>query len=255
MGRKLTSALLERALAGRARRVPLRRVYSLLAALLLVAGWHSPASAQAGVTLKALSSKDWQSLKTGHAVERRFELPHQGRQYLAAVSYALLDKPCAQLGPLLDKPAQHFAKALPATREVHFVAQDGETTKLRVVHGNAWVQGDWGALYRVDSDGRTARFWIDPDAERDVQDVFGYFRFTDWNVNTCLATAAVAVDPGDGLLASLFRGMIHGYLVRSAGRIQRYVRSSPELFDVSTIGLADNSAEVGLLRAPLAQMP
>jgi hypothetical protein len=40
-----------------------------------------------------------------------------------------------------------------------------------------------------------------------------------------LVTAAVAVDPGDGLLASMFRATIHNYLVRTAARIQRYVKS------------------------------
>jgi hypothetical protein len=124
---------------------------------------------------------------------------------------------------LWTDPGKHLAKALPATRDVKLLERHGSRARLRVTHGNAVLQGSWGATYRVSDDGTTARFWLDDHAPRDVKDVFGYFRLTPWKHSGCLVTAAVAVDPGDGLLASMFRTMIHNYLVRTAARIQRYV--------------------------------
>jgi hypothetical protein len=181
--------------------------------------------AQASVELRGFSTEELQSLNGGGAVERRFELPHRGTKYLSAVSYGVLDKPCSQAVGLWKDPVKHLAKALPATRQVELVRAGAPFSRLKIEHGNSVVQGNWGAVYGVSDDGMVARFWLDTNAPRDVKDVFGYFRLSSWDSQRCLVTAAVAVDPGDGLLASVFRGMIHNYLVRTAARIQRYIKS------------------------------
>ncbi len=185
----------------------------------------TPREARATVELRGFSAEELQALNAGGAVERRFELPHRGTKYLSAVSYGVLDKPCSRAVDLWKDPVKHLAKALPATRQVELVRGGAPFSRLKIEHGNAVVQGNWGALYGVSADGMTARFWLDTAAPRDVKDVFGYFRLSPWTSQRCLVTAAVAVDPGDGLLASVFRGMIHNYLVRTAARIQRYLKS------------------------------
>lgn len=194
-------------------------------ALLVALSLFAPRNAGASVELRGFSKEELAALNDGGAVERRFELPHRGTKYLSAVSYGVLDKRCSQAVGLLREPVKHLAKALPATRQVELVRSGVPFSRLKIEHGNAVVQGGWGALYTVSDDGMTAKFWLDTEAPRDVEDVFGYFRLSPWGADRCLVTAAVAVDPGDGLLASLFRGMIHNYLVRTAARIQRYLKS------------------------------
>lgn len=206
----------------RAGRLPL----SLLLALSILAMASAlPKPAFASIELRGFSEQELRALDSGEAVERRLELPHRGTKYLGAVSYGVLGRSCAEAKGLWQDPVQHLPKALPATRQVTVVEAGKPLTRLNIEHGNAVVQGHWGALYRVSDDGMTVRFWLDPKAPRDVEDVFGYFRLTPWKAQTCMVTAAVAVDPGDGLLASLFRNMIHNFLVRTAARIQRYVKS------------------------------
>lgn len=202
-----------------------RRIVLLWVALVLVGQASFTSDARASVELRGFSREELNALESGGAVERRFELPHRGTKYLSAVSYGVLEQPCQQAVGLWRDPVKHLAKALPATRQVELVRGGAPFTRLRIEHGNAMVQGNWGALYRVSDDGMTARFWLDTNAPRDVKDVFGYFRLSPWANQRCLVTAAVAVDPGDGLLASVFRGMIHNYLVRTAARIQRYLKS------------------------------
>ena len=180
-------------------------------------------TAQATVELRNISVKEQVELESGRPIERRFELPYKGTKYLAAVSYGVLNTSCERSALLWTDPGKHLAKALPATRDVELVERSSQRTRLRVTHGNALVQGSWSATYRVSADGNTARFWLDDKAPRDVKDVFGYFRLSPWGERGCLVTAALAVDPGDGL-ASMFRSVIHNYLVRTAARIQRYVR-------------------------------
>lgn len=181
--------------------------------------------ASASLELRGFSKDELDGLNSGSAIERRFELPRHGAKYLGAVSYGVLDQSCTQLSGLWQDPVKHLAKALPATRQVELYQSGNPFTRLKIEHGNSVVQGNWGALYRVSDDGMTARFWLDTGAPRDVKDVFGYFRLSPWTGDKCLVTAAVAVDPGDGLLASMFRSMIHNYLVRTAARIQRYIKS------------------------------
>jgi hypothetical protein len=205
-----------------------RRAWSLpfVALIVAVAYWATPASAS--VELRGLSAEELRLLDSGGAVERRFELPHRGEKYLGAVSYGVLGRPCEQAKGLWSSPIKHLAKALPATRQVEFAGKDaGERPlmRLKIEHGNAIVQGTWGAIYRLSEDGMSAQFWLDPNAPKDVRDVFGFFRLSPWSSHQCLVTAAVAVDPGDGMLASMFRATIHNYLVRTAARIQRYVKS------------------------------
>lgn len=184
-------------------------------------------NAWAQLELRNISLEEQLELDGGRAVERRFEMPYKGTKYLAAVSYSVLNKTCDRSASLWTDPGKHLAKALPATRDVQLIERQGSRARLRVTHGNAVLQGSWGATYRVSEDGTTARFWLDDKEPRDVKDVFGYFRLSDWRGSGCLVTAAVAVDPGTGLLASMFRTMIHNYLVRTAARIQRYVRKQP----------------------------
>lgn len=183
--------------------------------------------AEASVELRNLSAEEQLELDGGGSIERRFELPFKGTKYLGAVSYSVLNTSCDRSAVLWTDPGKHLATALPATRDVQLLERQGAKARLRVTHGNAVLQGSWGATYRVSEDGTTARFWLDETSPRDVKDVFGYFRLSPWRGNGCLVTAAVAVDPGDGLLASMFRSMIHNYLVRTAARIQRYVRNQP----------------------------
>lgn len=185
-----------------------------------------PSLVEARVELRHISAQEQLDLEGGHPIERRFELPYKGTKYLAAVSYGVLNTSCERSALLWTDPGKHLAKALPATRGVELVERSSQRTRLRVTHGNALVQGSWGATYRVSDDGTTAQFWLDDQVPRDVKDVFGYFRLSPWGEHGCLVTAAVAVDPGDGL-ASMFRSVIHNYLVRTAARIQRYVRKLP----------------------------
>jgi hypothetical protein len=192
----------------------------------LVLAWAAPTAAS--VELRGFSDEEWSALGKGAVVERRFELPHHGAKYLSAVSYGVLEQPCELAMGLWKNPSKHLAKALPATRRVDLVAPDvaqPSLTRLRIEHGNAMMQGSWGAVYRISGDGMLAQFWLDAKVPSDVKDVFGYLRLSRWSSHQCLVTAAIAVDTGDGLLASLFSSTIHTYLVRTAARIQRYVQS------------------------------
>lgn len=195
------------------------RAYLLGAAALLsanVAGAGSPA-------LAPIDAGEESRLKGQADAVRRFELPIQGRTYLGALSYQVTDHSCERVWSLIEAPAKHFAQALPATRSVKLTG-DKEPNKLLVTHGNAIITGSYTVDFVSDRERYLARFWLDHSRPKDVQDVFGYVRLKDFGPARCLITVAVAVDPGSGVLASMVRGTIHKYLLKSAGRFARYTR-------------------------------
>lgn len=193
---------------------------TLLGALLLL--WVSPGEA-APRALAPIDTAEQARLRGQWDAVRQFELPLNGRSYLGALSYQVTDHQCQQVWSLLEAPEKHLAQALPATRSVERAAGNN---KLLVTHGTAFVNGSYTVDFAKDHEQRVARFWLDHSRAKDVQDVFGYVSLRDFGPDRCLITVAVAVDPGSGMLASMVRGKIHKYLVRSAGRFARYTQSA-----------------------------
>jgi hypothetical protein len=149
---------------------------------------------------------------------------------------------CEQVWSLIEAPVEHLAQALPATRSVER-APGNNPNKLLVTHGNAFINGSYTVDFAADPEQRIARFWLDHSRPKDVQDVFGYLSLKEFGPGRCLITVAVAVDPGSGVLASMVRGTIHDYLVKSAGRFARYThRALPKEAALATRH-ASNSLE------------
>lgn len=172
--------------------------------------------------LRPLGQQEQTELLNAIDTQRRFTMKLNRRTYLGGLSYQLSDFSCDMIWQLLDDPVSHYARALPATKSVE-LAEPDNPTKLVVTHGNSLINGSYTADVRIDEGRQIARFWLDHSRPKDVQDVFGYIKLTPFQ-QRCLITAAVAVDPGQGLLASLFRGMIHSYLVKAAARIGSYAK-------------------------------
>jgi len=221
-----------------------RRSGNLAASLLLGAILFVSGLAHAAPATAPLSAKERALLQNHREVARRLELLHKGRRYVAALSYGVVRRSCDRVFGLLSDPASHYAKALPATSEVRF-EEAGGRSKIWMKHGNMFINGSYTAHFRPSPDQGFVRFWLDHEQERDVEDLFGYFRVSPWGDHECLVTAAVAVDPGEGMVASMFRGMIGDYVAKSAGRIQRYARR--------TLPVTTGSTSTGLVTAAATQ--
>ncbi len=196
----------------------------LLLGMLLSVLLADPAYAR-GSSLKSLTKKEQSRLEGHWDAQRRFYMKVGGRKYLGGLSYQVSDHSCSRVWSLMENPVDHYARALPATRSVER-ADRKNPNKLLVTHGTALINGSYTVDFHADDENYVAKFWLDQSRPKDVEDVFGYIKLSHFQDSRCLITVGVAVDPGEGLVASLFSGMIQNYVVRSAGRIARYARSA-----------------------------
>lgn len=193
----------------------------LLLSLALVV-WSEPANASDD-QLKPLNHQEQERLQAEKDARRRFRFELHGRRYLGGLSYQISNHNCSDLWAIMENPVEHFSKALPATRSVKR-ADPIDPNKLFVTHGTALINGSYTVDLDFDDDRHIARFWLDASKPKDVEDIFGYFKLTPFD-DRCMITAGVAVDPGQGFVASMFEAMIHRNVVRVARRIARYAQA------------------------------
>lgn len=205
----------------------LRTRSSAVAVLLLVAAVFTTEMGHSEPALASLTAQERAALESGGDVSRRIELRQNGGKYIAAISYGVVPRSCDQVFSVLSNPGKHYTKALPATAAVRFDNR-GDESRLWMKHGNLLINGSYTTHFKISAADGIVRFWLDKQKPRDVKDLFGYFKVSSWGEQHCLVTAAVAVDPGEGMVASMFRGMIGDFLSKSAGRIQRYTRRTTE---------------------------
>lgn len=146
---------------------------------------------------------------------------HRRRNYLGALSYSGIAREAETTFAVLQD-MDHLPRALPATRETFF-PNPSDPHALRVVHGTFLINGGYTLIWKPEPDQHLIRFWLDRSQPADVEDVFGFFRVAAYGPRESILTVAVAVDPGAGLLASMFRGKIHDFMSRPARYIKNYI--------------------------------
>ena len=180
--------------------------------------------AQARSGTPDFSAKELKELGKGGGAGRYFEFRENGRRYLGALSYAGVLRSADVVFNILSQP-KHLKEALPATRDVKFLHPDGAEQgeqRIFVVQGTTLINGSYWATWDALPEKREIRFKLDPSRPHDTQDLSGFFRVQPFKRGSLL-TAAVAIAPGSGLLASMFEGLVLDYMQRPARYIRRYV--------------------------------
>lgn len=204
-----------------ARRCSRRELLFGVTALGTTALVAAPAGAEPEAEVSRFTPDERARLLSHGEVRRRFTFTHGRRSYLGALSYSGIAREAATvLSTLQDM--DHLPRALPATRETFF-PNPNDRQALRVVHGTFLVNGGYTLSWNPQPSQNLIRFWLDRSQPADVEDVFGFFRVEAYGPQQSILTVAVAVDPGEGLLAAMFRGKIHDFMSRPARYIKNYI--------------------------------
>ena len=146
-------------------------------------------------------------LEAGGTVVRPVTIDDDGdARLVGGVTYTILDASVAELVPLFDDEAA-YREILPRTKDAK-VVRDGAVRHVAMRTGNAMVEGVY-TLFMRQASPTELRFWLDRRAPHDLEDAYGYFRFTalapghDGRPRTLL-TYAIAIDIGAGILRDLF---------------------------------------------------
>lgn len=175
------------------------------------------------------SAEELRKLGNAGNAERYFEFQQNGRRYIGALSYSGILRPADLVYNILSQP-RHLKVALPATVDVKFLhpngAKPGEQRVL-VVQGTSLINGSYWTTWEPLPENREIRFKLDPSRPHDTQDLAGFFRVQPFKGGSLLSVG-VALDPGEGLLAAMFEGMVHGYMQRPARYLRGYIhRETP----------------------------
>jgi hypothetical protein len=181
-------------------------VKRLLALLTIVLGLAAADTARAD----SLTLNEQVYLDRGETVYRPTTIEEGDARLVGGVTYTVLDASIADLMPLFDDAAA-YKELLPRTLDAR-VRREGDARVVALRTGNALFEGAYSLYMRRTSDNEV-RFWLDRRAHHDIDDAYGYFRFTELDPGQdgrprTLLTYAIAIDVGAGLVRDMFEDRI-----------------------------------------------
>jgi hypothetical protein len=181
-------------------------VKRLTALLALVLGLAAADTARADT----LTLNEQAYLDKGETVYRPVTIADGDSRLVGGVTYTVLDASVAELMPLFDD-ANAYKELLPRTLDAR-VRREGNARVVAMRTGNALFEGAYSLYLRRESE-TEVRFWLDRRAHHDIDDAYGYFRFTELDAGQdgrprTLLTYAIAIDVGPGLVRDMFEDRI-----------------------------------------------
>ncbi len=140
-------------------------------------------------------------LARGETVVRKQSLEQGVRRYVGGVAYAIVDASADDLAARLAG-VDAWRHLFPRTRSARWVGSIGGDRLIEMTHGTPLL----GATYtmRVRREGRSMRFWLDPERPHDIEDAWGFLRTEDAPGGRTLVVYGVLIDMGPGMLRDLF---------------------------------------------------
>lgn len=183
----------------------------------------SPALADEG----ALTADETARLARGEIVVRSFEFERDSGDYVGGVAYIVVKAPVgAVMGTLMDVPA--YQKFMPMTLDARISGVDGRDVWVYLRHGNSLGEAAYTVRARRDG-ARTLRFWIDGSKDRDIDDLWGYWRVQPLPGGQTLLTYAAALDVG-GIL-ELLETRIRNYAINTPKKLRDLVEERVKRLD------------------------
>jgi hypothetical protein len=202
-------------------------VKRLAALLTLVLGLAAANAARAGSL--TLNERAW--LEEGATISRPVTIDEGERRLVGGVTYTVLDASIAELNPLFDDE-NAYKELLPRTLDAR-LRREGQARIVDMRTGNALMEGAYSLYLRRESE-REVRFWLDRRAHHDIDDAFGYFRFTELEPSRdgrprTLLTYAIAIDVGPGIVRDMFEERIRAAsLALPRNLVARLSREHPD---------------------------
>lgn len=179
------------------------------------AGGHAVGSAAAG-----FSSEEMELLWAGKSVKRKFHLDVDDVRYRAGLSYRLVRGAPLDVVRVLRSP-QGIAKAIPYGIEATTFEERNGVSKIRIRQGKPPIVGGYTVRMKWEMNHYRARFWLDPNHEHDVRDIWGWFMAREVEDGVTLICFAVAFDLGG--VGEILGSKAHRWSLNTADRIGKLV--------------------------------
>lgn len=190
--------------------------------VVVVSAWSAPTRAEPveQASSSAFSHQERRRLWGGKSVKRKFHLEVADVRYRAGLSYRLVKgRPMDVVGAL--RSPRGLARAIPYGLEATTLDEQDGVARVRIKQGKPPVVGGYTVRMKWELNDYRARFWLDPNQEHDVRDIWGWFMAREVAPGVTLICFAVAFDLGG--VGEILGSKVHRWSLSTADRIAELV--------------------------------
>lgn len=179
-------------------------------------------SARADSPSRPFSEEEKQQLLSGESVKRKFMLEMDKVEYRAGICYRLVRASPMDVMRALRAPGG-IKKAMPYGVEATTIREHDGIAEVRIVQGKVPIVGAYTVRMEWNLSTYSARFWLDPNQDHDLRDIWGAFSAREVAPGYTLVSFAVAFDLGG--VAEILAPKAHRWALNTADNIAELVES------------------------------
>lgn len=177
-----------------------RRAFALVLVLACCAGTSSVSASDdrpgsAAIEAQGFSPEEITRLQDGKSVKRAFFIGEGDGTYHAGYSYRLVQAPPMEVIRVLRRPGG-LIKAIPYGLSATTLSEEDGVTRMRIAQGKRPIVGRYTVRLEWDLSDYSARFWLDPTEDHDLNDVWGVFSAREVAPGVTLVSFGFAFDIG-----------------------------------------------------------
>ena len=184
---------------------------------------HATVLAQ-DVARRPFSSDEKARLAAGKLVTRPVTDQRGSLRLIGGSSWQIIKAPPELVfRALLD--TNNYPHSLPTVSRASVVSDAKTTRRVRLEH----KKGPVGMAYRlaltIDYERRDVNFKLNDRLESGMRAAWGFLAAIPYGPDQTLLSYGVMLDPGDGLLVGLVRGMIHEWTLKVPSQMKKFIES------------------------------
>lgn len=198
----------------------------LLALALLLASWPSieRARAEEAAARKPFSSDERARLSAGELVTRPVSEQRGDLRLIGGTSWQVIAAPPDVVYRAMRDTA-HYHQLLPTVSRALLVSDHGALRRVVFEH----KKGPMGIAYRValtfKPEQRELTFKLNDPLDSGMRASWGFCVVSPYTGGKSLVTWGIMADPGEGLIVSLARGVIHEWMLKIPWQMRRFIES------------------------------
>jgi hypothetical protein len=176
------------------------------------------------VARKPFSQEERARLAAGELVVRKVTEQRFALRLLGGSSWQVIKAPPEGVFRALLE-TRHYPRMLPTVSGAELLSDHDDLRRVRLEHKKGPLGITYRLALRVDRARRDVSFKLNDALNSGVRAAWGFLTVHPHGEGQTLLAYGVMVDPGDGLLVGLARGVIHDWLMRTPEQIRKFVES------------------------------
>ncbi len=173
---------------------------------------------------QGLSKTERTRLAAGALVTRPTREQRGDLRLLGGSAYQVINRPLSQVWrAVLD--TKHYAKMIPTVSAAHEVVRLSDRRVVRFEHRAGPIGVRYVLDLHVDAASHDLTFSLDPGSRQGPRAAWGFISLRSYGDGRTLLSYGVMADPGDGIVTSLLRGTMHGWMLRVPEQMKRFIES------------------------------